>query len=299
MGLVIEHVTKRFGKMTAVNDISLELESGKMLGFLGRNGAGKTTTFRMILGLSEPTEGYITYNGKKLDKTMYNRIGYLPEERGLHAKMTVEDELKYLATLKGMSKKDIQSQMTYWLDRFDITENRKKRIESLSKGNQQKIQLLASMLHKPELLILDEPFSGLDPVNVELLKEAVKDLNDWGSTIVYSSHRMEHVEELCDDVCILDKGKLIVSGDIHHVRSSNGYQKVVIESDTPIPDLSQIDGIIQSENINQGLQLTIENEDVAKNIYHIVTQQGYVKRFQVVEPSLQDIFIAKVGGKDE
>ncbi|API80251.1 ABC transporter ATP-binding protein [Staphylococcus argenteus] len=299
MGLVIEHVTKRFGKMTAVNDISLELESGKMLGFLGRNGAGKTTTFRMILGLSEPTEGHITYNGKKLDKTMYNRIGYLPEERGLHAKMTVEDELKYLATLKGMSKKDIQSQMTYWLDRFDITENRKKRIDSLSKGNQQKIQLLASMLHKPELLILDEPFSGLDPVNVELLKEAVKDLNDWGSTIVYSSHRMEHVEELCDDVCILDKGKLIVSGDIQHVRSSNGYQKVVIESEAPIPDLSQIDGIIQSESIKQGIRLTIEDEAVAKNIYQVVTQQGYVKRFQVVEPSLQDIFIAKVGGKDE
>ncbi|MGZ1666952.1 ABC transporter ATP-binding protein [Staphylococcus argenteus] len=299
MGLVIEHVTKRFGKMTAVNDISLELESGKMLGFLGRNGAGKTTTFRMILGLSEPTEGHITYNGKKLDKTMYNRIGYLPEERGLHAKMTVEDELKYLATLKGMSKKDIQSQMTYWLDRFDITENRKKRIDSLSKGNQQKIQLLASMLHKPELLILDEPFSGLDPVNVELLKEAVKDLNDWGSTIVYSSHRMEHVEELCDDVCILDKGKLIVSGDIQHVRSSNGYQKVVIESEAPIPDLSQIDGIIQSESIKQGIRLTIEDEAVAKNIYQVVTQQGYVKRFQVVEPLLQDIFIAKVGGKDE
>ncbi|HHS2980970.1 TPA: ABC transporter ATP-binding protein [Staphylococcus argenteus] len=299
MGLVIEHVTKRFGKMTAVNDISLELESGKMLGFLGRNGAGKTTTFRMILGLSEPTEGHITYNGKKLDKTMYNRIGYLPEERGLHAKMTVEDELKYLATLKGMSKKDIQSQMTYWLDRFDITENRKKRIDNLSKGNQQKIQLLASMLHKPELLILDEPFSGLDPVNVELLKEAVKDLNDWGSTIVYSSHRMEHVEELCDDVCILDKGKLIVSGDIQHVRSSNGYQKVVIESEAPIPDLSQIDGIIQSESIKQGIRLTIEDEAVAKNIYQVVTQQGYVKRFQVVEPSLQDIFIAKVGGKDE
>ncbi len=149
--------------MTAVNDISLELESGKMLGFLGRNGAGKTTTFRMILGLSEPTEGHITYNGKKLDKTMYNRIGYLPEERGLHGKLTVEEELKYLATLKGMSKTEIQQQISYWLERFDITENRKKRIDSLSKGNQQKIQLLASMLHKPELLILDEPFSGLRP----------------------------------------------------------------------------------------------------------------------------------------
>lgn len=154
------------------------------------------------------------------------------------------------------------------------------------------------MLHKPELLILDEPFSGLDPVNVKLLKEAVKDLNDWGSTIVYSSHRMEHVEELCDDVCILDKGQLVVSGDINHVRASNGNKKVVIESETTLPDLTHIRGIIHSENMKQGIQLTIENEDVAKDIYQVVAHQGYVKRFQVVEPSLQDIFIEKVGGKD-
>lgn len=170
MSLHIDHVTKKFNQFTAVNDISIHLEKGKMLGFLGRNGAGKTTTFRMILGLSEPTEGHITYDGHAIDQSMYNRIGYLPEERGLHPKMTVEDELTYLATLKGMSKSDIKKNIDYWLKRFAITENRHKRIDALSKGNQQKIQLLASMLHQPELLILDEPFSGLDPVNVELLK---------------------------------------------------------------------------------------------------------------------------------
>lgn len=295
MGLLIEHVTKKFGDFTAVNDISLRLDKGKMLGFLGRNGAGKTTTFRMILGLSETTTGHITYEGKNINKHMYNKVGYLPEERGLHPKMTVEEELTYLATLKGLSSRDIQQRIDYWLERFAITENRKKRIQSLSKGNQQKIQLLASMLHEPELLILDEPFSGLDPVNVELLKRAVKDLNDKGSTIIYSSHRMEHVEELCDDVCIIDKGQLVVSGDIQKVRSELGNKLVIVESDHQIDGLDDIPGILKKEHRKHDVRLTIENEAVAEKIYNNVIKQGYVRRFQVLEPSLNDIFIDKVG----
>ncbi|MBW4837649.1 MAG: ABC transporter ATP-binding protein [Staphylococcaceae bacterium] len=295
MGLLIEHVTKKFGDFTAVNDISLRLDKGKMLGFLGRNGAGKTTTFRMILGLSETTTGHITYEGKNINKHMYNKVGYLPEERGLHPKMTVEEELTYLATLKGLSSRDIQQRIDYWLERFAITENRKKRIQSLSKGNQQKIQLLASMLHEPELLILDEPFSGLDPVNVELLKRAVKDLNDKGSTIIYSSHRMEHVEELCDDVCIIDKGQLVVSGDIQKVRSEHGNKLVIVESDHQIDGLNDIPGILKKEHRKHDVRLTIENEAVAEKIYNTVIKQGYVRRFQVLEPSLNDIFIDKVG----
>lgn len=295
MGLLIEHVTKKFGDFTAVNDISLRLDKGKMLGFLGRNGAGKTTTFRMILGLSETTTGRITYEGKNINKHMYNKVGYLPEERGLHPKMTVEEELTYLATLKGLSSRDIQQRIDYWLERFAITENRKKRIQSLSKGNQQKIQLLASMLHEPELLILDEPFSGLDPVNVELLKRAVKDLNDKGSTIIYSSHRMEHVEELCDDVCIIDKGQLVVSGDIQKVRSEHGNKLVIVESDHQIDGLDDIPGILKKEHRKHDVRLTIENEAVAEKIYNTVIKQGYVRRFQVLEPSLNDIFIDKVG----
>lgn len=295
MGLLIEHVIKKFGDFTAVNDISLRLDKGKMLGFLGRNGAGKTTTFRMILGLSETTTGHITYEGKNINKHMYNKVGYLPEERGLHPKMTVEEELTYLATLKGLSSRDIQQRIDYWLERFAITENRKKRIQSLSKGNQQKIQLLASMLHEPELLILDEPFSGLDPVNVELLKRAVKDLNDKGSTIIYSSHRMEHVEELCDDVCIIDKGQLVVSGDIQKVRSEHGNKLVIVESDHQIDGLDDIPGILKKEHRKHDVRLTIENEAVAEKIYNTVIKQGYVRRFQVLEPSLNDIFIDKVG----
>lgn len=295
MSLIIDHVTKKYKNFTAVNDMSLSLEKGKMLGFLGRNGAGKTTTFRMILGLTPITKGSITYNDKVIDRSLYNRIGYLPEERGLHPKMKVEDELRYLATLKGMASKDIIKAIDYWLKRFDITENREKKIESLSKGNQQKIQLLASMLHDPELLILDEPFSGLDPVNVELLKSAVQDLNNAGTTIIYSSHRMEHVEELCDNVCILNKGELVVSGPIDEVKTNHGNKRVVIETDHEMPEIDKVDGVLEVDRNKREIKVMIETESVAEQIYDIVKQYGFVKRFQVVEPSLNEIFIDKVG----
>lgn len=295
MSLIIDHVTKKYKNFTAVNDMSLSLEKGKMLGFLGRNGAGKTTTFRMILGLTPITKGSITYNDKVIDRSLYNRIGYLPEERGLHPKMKVEDELRYLATLKGMASKDITKAIDYWLKRFDITENREKKIESLSKGNQQKIQLLASMLHDPELLILDEPFSGLDPVNVELLKSAVQDLNNAGTTIIYSSHRMEHVEELCDNVCILNKGELVVSGPIDEVKTNHGNKRVVIETDHEMPEIDKVDGVLEVDRNKREIKVMIETESVTEQIYDIVKQYGFVKRFQVVEPSLNEIFIDKVG----
>lgn len=295
MSLNIEHVTKKYKDFTAVNDISLSLEQGKMLGFLGRNGAGKTTTFRMILGLTPIAEGKIAYNDKPIDKTSYNHIGYLPEERGLHPKMKVEDELRYLATLKGMKSKEITEAIDYWLDRFGINENREKKIEALSKGNQQKIQLLASMLHKPELLILDEPFSGLDPVNVELLKSAVKDLNNAGTTIIYSSHRMEHVEELCDNVCILNRGELVVSGPIDEVKANHGKKSVVIETEHEMSEIDSIDGVLNVDRSKREIKAMIETEAVAEKIYEVVIQYGFVKRFQVVEPSLNEIFIAKVG----
>ncbi|WP_426303756.1 ABC transporter ATP-binding protein [Staphylococcus sp. Y174-1] len=295
MSLIIDHVTKKYKNFTAVNDMSLSLEKGKMLGFLGRNGAGKTTTFRMILGLTPITKGSITYNDKVIDRSLYNRIGYLPEERGLHPKMKVEDELRYLATLKGMASKDITKAIDYWLKLFDITENREKKIESLSKGNQQKIQLLASMLHDPELLILDEPFSGLDPVNVELLKSAVQDLNNAGTTIIYSSHRMEHVEELCDNVCILNKGELVVSGPIDEVKTNHGNKRVVIETDHEMPEIDKVDGVLEVDRNKREIKAMIETESVAEQIYDIVKQYGFVKRFQVVEPSLNEIFIDKVG----
>lgn len=298
MTLKIEQVTKKFGQFTAVNQISFELEKGKMLGFLGRNGAGKTTTFRMILGLSEPTEGRITYNGKAIDHTMYDHIGYLPEERGLHPKLTVNEELTYLATLKGMDKVAILEAIDYWLERFKITENRFKKIEALSKGNQQKVQLLASMLHEPELLILDEPFSGLDPVNVELLKQAVKDLNAKGTTIIFSSHRMEHIEELCDAVCILNRGEMVVQGDIQSVKESVGYKRVVVDAPYDLSEVASLPGVLHHKVVKTENFFTVSDETVAKVIFEVVQQKGYAKRFQLMEPTMNEIFIEKVGDLD-
>lgn len=295
MSLKVSHVSKRFQQVTAVNDISFELETGKMLGFLGRNGAGKTTTFRMILGLTEPSEGEIHFNGHKINTSNYNEIGYLPEERGLHAKLKVVDELTYLATLKGMNKKDIKKAIDYWLDRFQITEHRDKKIESLSKGNQQKVQLLASMIHDPQLLILDEPFSGLDPVNVELLKKAVIDLNQQGTTIIFSSHRMEHIEELCDDVCILNRGQMVVQGPLQQVKRESGYQRVIVDADYDLQDLATLPGVLEMKITPKGTLFMIENEQVAHHIYQELQTRGFVRHFEILDPTIQEIFIEKVG----
>lgn len=295
MSLKVSHVSKRFQQVTAVNDISFELETGKMLGFLGRNGAGKTTTFRMILGLTEPSEGEIHFNGHKINTSNYNEIGYLPEERGLHAKLKVVDELTYLATLKGMNKKDIKKAIDYWLDRFQITEHRDKKIESLSKGNQQKVQLLASMIHEPQLLILDEPFSGLDPVNVELLKKAVIDLNQQGTTIIFSSHRMEHIEELCDDVCILNRGQMVVQGPLQQVKRESGYQRVIVDADYDLQDLATLPGVLKMKITPKGTLFMIENEQVAHHIYQELQTRGFVRHFEILDPTIQEIFIEKVG----
>ena len=295
MSLKVSHVSKRFQQVTAVNDISFELETGKMLGFLGRNGAGKTTTFRMILGLTEPSEGEIHFNGHKINTSNYNEIGYLPEERGLHAKLKVVDELTYLATLKGMNKKDIKKAIDYWLDRFQITEHRDKKIESLSKGNQQKVQLLASMIHEPQLLILDEPFSGLDPVNVELLKKAVIDLNQQGTTIIFSSHRMEHIEELCDDVCILNRGQMVVQGPLQQVKRESGYQRVIVDADYDLQDLATLPGVLEMKITPKGTLFIIENEQVAHHIYQELQTRGFVRHFEILDPTIQEIFIEKVG----
>lgn len=203
--LTIENVTKTFGSFTAVDNLNLQIPEREMFGLLGANGAGKTTTFRMILGLLSLTDGHITWKGQPVNYSISEKIGYLPEERGLYPKVKVSDQLVYLARLKGMGKKEAEKELMTWLERFGITDYKNKKVEELSKGNQQKIQFISAVLHKPELLILDEPFSGLDPVNVELLKEAVISLKNSGVSIVFSSHRMEHVEELCENLCILQK----------------------------------------------------------------------------------------------
>lgn len=295
MSLQIEHVTKRFGDFTAVNDLSLTVEEGTMYGFLGANGAGKTTTFRMILGLLTPNEGRITWNGNPISYATSPHIGYLPEERGLYPKMKVEEQLLFLAELRGMKRSDAKREIGGWLDRFDVPQYLNKKVEELSKGNQQKIQVIAALLHKPKLIILDEPFSGLDPVNVEMLKKAILDIRNNGATIVFSSHRMDHVEELCEQFSIIDHGKQVVSGTLKEVKRSFGKQNVRIRSDYELGTLAGVPGVTSVTPTVEGAVYQVDSDETAELLLTEALKSGPVRQFEIEEPTLQDIFIAKVG----
>ena len=299
MTLILDNVTKRFGSFTAVDRINFTIPEKQIFGFLGANGAGKTTTFRMILGLIDASEGSITWNGKPIDYSVSPIIGYLPEERGLYPKLKVSDQIVYLAELRNMKKADTLKELDYWLERFKIPDYKNKKVEELSKGNQQKIQFIASIIHKPKLLIMDEPFSGLDPVNVDLLKDAVLELKNNGTTIIFSSHRMEHAEELCENLCIMQKGKPVVQGTLKDVKRSYGKKNLVIHSDLEMDFLADFTGVHKLRKTSEGVRLQIENEEVAESIQKALFVKGFVRKFELEEPTLHDIFVEKVGGAIE
>lgn len=299
LSLVIDHVTKRFGDFTAVDQLKLTIPKSEIFGFLGGNGAGKTTTFRMILGLLDETEGKITWNNESINYDKSHLIGYLPEERGLYPKLTVKNQIIYLAKLRGMKKSESLPELEMWLDRFKVPEYMNKKVEELSKGNQQKIQFISAVIHKPELLILDEPFSGLDPVNVEMLKEAVLDLKEAGTTIVFSSHQMATVEELCENLCILQKGKPVVEGKLSEIKRTFGKKNLRIQADYPLEFLKEFTGVVEYKRLNDGCELQIENEAVSQDIFQALHNRGFIRKFELEEPSLNDIFIEKVGASYE
>ncbi|MCA1321280.1 ABC transporter ATP-binding protein [Bacillus tianshenii] len=295
MALKIEGVTKKFGKHVAVDDLTLEIPESQMFGFLGANGAGKTTTFRMVLGLLEPTAGRISWAGKPITYKESQIVGYLPEERGLYPKLTVKDQMIYLGRLRGMGKSEILNELELWLERFRVPEYLNKKVEELSKGNQQKIQFIASTIHRPKLLILDEPFSGLDPLNVELLKQAVVDLKNQGTSIVFSSHRMEHVEELCEHLCIMHHGRPVVHGSLRDIKRSFGRKNVIIHADFDLEFLVRLPGVTNTKKTAEGMIIQVNDEGVSQDILQEITGRGYVRKFILEEPSLNDIFIEKVG----
>ncbi|MRH44116.1 ATP-binding cassette domain-containing protein [Aquibacillus halophilus] len=295
MTLKLDNVTKRFGGFTAVDELSIEIPDREIFGFLGSNGAGKTTTFRLILGLLDETEGLITWDGKKIDYSQSNYIGYLPEERGLYPKLKVKDQLIYLGRLRGMSKNDVIAELKVWLDRFKVPDYLDKKIEELSKGNQQKIQFISAVIHKPKLLILDEPFSGLDPINVEMLKKAVIELKNQGTSIVFSSHQMEHVEELCEHLCIMQRGKPIVHGALKEIKRSFGKKNLFVHADFDLEYLKDIQGVVNYKAFPDGCRLQIESESISQNVFTALQDKGFVRRFELEEPSLNDIFIEKAG----
>ncbi|MFN7252385.1 MAG: ABC transporter ATP-binding protein [Anaerobacillus sp.] len=296
MTLVLNGIKKKFENHYAVDGISLRVEKGEMFGMLGANGAGKTTSFRMILGLLDPTEGSVTWNGERISYKRTHLVGYLPEERGLFPKLTVKEQLIYLMRLKGMKKPEIIKEMRNWLERFQVPEYENKKVEELSKGNQQKIQFMASILHKPELLILDEPFSGLDPVNSDMLKKAVLDLQSEGTTIVFSSHQMRNVEELCEDLIMLKRGKAVLHGSLREIKRSYGMKSISIRADYDLQFLESIPGVLTLEKLKDGATVKVENENVAEAVFQKIMEKGFVRKFEVEEPSLHDIFIDKVGG---
>ncbi|MBM7659941.1 ABC-2 type transport system ATP-binding protein [Bacillus mesophilus] len=295
MTLKIDNVVKRFGNFTAVDHLSITIPEREMFGFLGANGAGKTTTFRMILGLLEPTSGTISWKDSVINYKTSNIIGYLPEERGLYPKLKVKEQLIYLGRLRGMKKNEVIKEMKNWLERFRIPDYENKRVEELSKGNQQKIQFIASVIHRPDLLILDEPFSGLDPVNVELLKDAVIDLKNEGTSIVFSSHRMEHVEELCEHLCIMHHGKPVVHGSLREIKRAFGKKNLSIQADFDLSFLKAVEGVLKYKERSGGIILQVESEEASMNIFSMLHGKGFVRKFELEEPSLHDIFVEKVG----
>lgn len=299
MSLVIKNVTKRFGKHTAVNNLSLEIPDNELFGFLGGNGAGKTTTFRMMLGLMDQTSGELLWNGKPINYNRSDIVGYLPEERGLYPKLKVKEQLIYLGKLRGMTKHDATVEIVKWLERFKVPQYIDKKVEELSKGNQQKIQFISAVMHKPELLILDEPFSGLDPVNVEMLEEAVLDLKDTGTSIIFSSHQMAQVERLCEQLCILVEGNAVVKGNLTDIKRSYGKKNLIIHSEDTLEYVKSLDGVVGYKAVRNGCELQIEDEAISQQILREVQSRNFIKKFELEEPSLNDIFIEKVGASYE
>lgn len=295
MSLIAAEITKRFRDVTAVDNLTFSVQGGSLFGFLGPNGAGKTTTMRVVLGIIRPDEGQVTWNGTPFRRLGRGFFGYLPEERGLYPKMRVAEHLEFLGRIHGLDKRKAQIETERWIDRFDLGELRHKRIEELSKGNQQKVQTIGTMLHDPELLVLDEPFSGLDPVNTALLKEVLLESHKRGKTIIFSSHRMDQVEEICEDIVLIDRGRLVLHGNLRQIKRSMGRQilRISLEGNEDfwykIPGLELLASRADFQEFRLG-------EGVDPNyVLREAMQAGQVLRFELVEPSLDQIFVEKVG----
>ncbi|MEK4130138.1 ABC transporter ATP-binding protein [Solibacillus sp. FSL W8-0474] len=296
MVLQLKDVTKRYRDFVAVDRLNFTIDKGEIFGLIGQNGAGKTTTFRMILDLQDTTEGLITWDGQPIKSVDRDILGYLPEERGIFPQMKVEEQLYFFGELHGMDKAVIKKDIDFWIQRFDLEEKRNVKAETLSKGNKQKVQLIASFIHKPKFLILDEPFSGLDPVNMELLKDAILYLRDQGMTILFSSHQMDNVEELCDHLCLLKRGESLFSGSLLDLKKQYGKTKLTVRTDKSFEELSKFPGVVhvKMERDSQAV-LTLEDESYAPAIFDLLSNGGYMEKFSLDYLSLHEIFKEKVG----
>jgi ABC-2 type transport system ATP-binding protein len=294
--LTISGVTKRFDEFTAVDNLSLRVRPGRIFGLIGPNGAGKTTTIRMIVNITAPDEGSIQLFGQQMSPELQDRIGYLPEERGLYKKMKIVEQLRFFGELKNVKGKKVDEAIDRWLERVKLTEWKTKKASELSKGMQQKIQFIAAVLHDPDLMILDEPFSGLDPVAQELLKEVVLELKAEGKTIIFSTHQMEVAERICDDICMINKSKKVLDGTLREVKSGFGRNSVALRIEGGEGVLADPSLVAKVERHSDEIEaLLAEGADAQTLLQRLIASGASVSKFELVEPSLNDIFIAKVG----
>jgi ABC-2 type transport system ATP-binding protein len=291
----IHNITKRFGEFTAVSELSLAVYPGRIYGLLGPNGAGKTTTIRMIVNIMAPDSGRIDVFGQQITPLLQDRIGYLPEERGLYKKMKVGDQIKFFAALKNVDAKEADRRVVRWLSRLKLAEWKNKKAGELSKGMQQKVQFINSIVHEPDLLILDEPFSGLDPVNLELLKDVILELKSSGKTIIFSTHQMEIAERICDDICLINGSRKVLEGSIREVKRGFGRHAVALRlqgGDEVLADQSLVNKI---ERHSDGMEVFLAAAANAQTLLKRLLEAGaQIERFEMIEPSLTNIFIEKV-----
>ncbi len=293
--LKVNHISKSYGSIKAINDLSFEVNEGEIFGLLGVNGAGKTTTFRMIVGLLEPDDGTITLNNKNIDYDITDDIGFLTEERSLFIKMSVLEQILFYGNLKGLDNKEIEKRLDYWLDRLKITEYKNEKIKNLSKGNQQKIQFIAAVINEPKLLILDEPFTGLDPFNVEILMQALREMAKKGTIVIFSSHRMEHVEMFCDRLLILVKGDKVLEGSLKEIKDNYLKKSIRIKGEVDVKGIKEIKGVEKVIKTSDDIIVKVSNMEVVSKVFNVIKNGKNIIKFEVEDPSLNEIFISKVG----
>ncbi len=303
--LELDNVVKTYQDYTAVDKVSFSVPKGSIFGLLGPNGAGKTSLIRIITTITHADSGKVILDGELLNSNHPSQIGYMPEERGLYKKMKVGDHLLYLAQLKGMSKKEAKQKINHWLEKFEITDWWNKKVEELSKGMQQKIQFIATVVHEPKLLILDEPFSGLDPINTNLIKDEIAALNKKGISIIFSTHRMEQVEQICEKMVLINKGKNVLQGNVFDVKQQFKEHLFQIDYDGNLPENLEAENSANLdyniiENKNQQLIIKVENDMASNQLLNYLIRNGvYIRGFKEILPSLNEIFIKQVGTSDE
>jgi len=291
----LNNVSKSYDSFVAVDDLSFRIETGSVFGLLGPNGAGKTSTIRMMIGITVPDSGQIALFGKPFERRSLHRVGYLPEERGLYKKMKVLEHLIFLGQLHGLETNAARQKAVAWAEKLDISGWLEKKVEELSKGMQQKIQFIATLLHDPDFIIMDEPFGGLDPVNVALLKDVLLELKQKGKTILFSTHRMDQVEKLCDSICLIDHGKSVLQGDLKQIKAKYGKNNVQIEYEGDGNFLQQTRLVASYNNYGNYVEVRLAPGADAQQLLHEVAARSRISKFELMEPSLEEIFIETVG----